>query len=171
MDAINNVIIPLSILAGALATIFGLFSLIVRGIKWFLALPQEVRNYFYKPRFILIPTPAEIALYGAKEPCSSVRMTVTEYIEEQNGRANRRHERWQRDTNLRLMVLRLCLASIYAVFLLKLTSLLLMDGAEVSASPRFPMIVFMAFIFAFAIVAFRLLGPERRAEIVKNFWY
>jgi hypothetical protein len=170
MDVINSVIIPLSVLAGAMATIFGLFSVIVRGVKWFLALPQEVRNYFFRPRFILIPTPAEIALYGAKEPSSSVRLSAAEYIEEEKGWANKRHERWRRDADLRVRVLRLCVVSVYTVFFLKLIKVGIVSHAGNSVS-RIPMVLFIAFLLAVAIVAIRILGRERCTAIVKNFWY
>lgn len=170
MDGINNVVIPLSILAGALATIFGLFSVIIRGVKWFLALPQEVKNHFYRPRYILTPTLEEIAVYGAKEPCSYIRMTDAELIEERIGWIRSQHRRHRRDVDLRLRILLLCYISIYAFFIFRLTGIALFEGAGLASAPRFPVFLLLVFNVVVAAAALFSIGQKGFIAFAKRFW-
>lgn len=63
-------------------TILSLMALLYKGASFIAGIPNRVRIYFfYKPRYILIPTPDELAKYCEKS-FDSHRMTKNEEYEE-----------------------------------------------------------------------------------------
>lgn len=68
--------------AAAVITVLSLIALLVKGITYLGTLPNRIRMYFfYKPRYILIPTPDELAKYCEKS-FDSHKITIREEYEE-----------------------------------------------------------------------------------------
>lgn len=71
-------------------------TMMLKGFKFIVNLPSDIRNYFFKPKYILLPTPEEIAKFSQKQSVHYI-ISHNEIMEENsfiiNKIMDRRHAR------------------------------------------------------------------------------
>jgi uncharacterized membrane-anchored protein len=160
--------------AASITAIFTAFGILVAGVTYLLKIPERIRRYFfYKSRYIIFPTPDEIArycvpTYDAKVPTlSDVREEATlVYI------AYRRE---------RTKVYRTRIMTVYGVSLF-IFSALIGKLSMITAWARYDMTptpaIMMTGIISFAVIITTLTfccsmlfarGPSKRA-VARSFW-
>lgn len=119
MFEISSNLAQVAAAASALITIFGLFALIVRGFHWFRKLPEEIRNYLFKPRLVLLPTADEVAKYSVKA-FDPVRPNAEELNEEWRGVVSYYRKIRYKVAGLRIKLIAFFCAAVYYIFLARM---------------------------------------------------
>lgn len=145
--------------AAGVITVISLLVLLYKGALFFADVPNRVRTYFfYKPRYILVPTPEELAKYCEKS-FDSHKITRDEEYEERSYILVRFQRRFTATSRSRVRVLYHFFLCVFALFGARLLYLGLMrDGADVMSSPY----VLVAAFFWAHIVLFSSLFTFRR---------
>lgn len=166
--------------AAGVITILSLIALLLKGASFIVSIPNRVRIYFfYKPRYILIPTPEELAKYCEKS-FDSHKMTKNEEYEERYYIFLRMQRQFTATSRSRVRVLYHFFLCVFALFGARLLYFGLMrDDADVM-SPVFMLVAafFWAHIVLFGSaftfgkeLGYQPLFPTKMVDsIVKRFW-
>ncbi len=137
--------------AAGVITVLSLIALLYKGASFIAGIPNRVRIYFfYKPRYILIPTPEELAKYCEKS-FDSHKMTKYEEYEELSYFFVRMRRRFTAISRNRIGILYYSFLCVFALFGARLLYFGLMDDNAEGMSRAY---TFMAVSTWFYIIAF-----------------
>lgn len=94
-------------------------TMMLKGFKFIVNLPSDVRNYFFKPKYILLPTPEEIAKFSQKQSVHYV-ISHNEIMEEYSFRINRIMSRRHARVAMRIQMFIAVFSIIYLSIAIKL---------------------------------------------------
>jgi hypothetical protein len=105
--------------AASLITIFSLVALLFKGAQYLLSAPARLRAYFFRPKYIIIPTSVELAQYCIKS-FDGRRPSEQEVVEERWYRIIRAYK-WRRNvTASRINILWSSFIMVFIIFLARL---------------------------------------------------
>ncbi|MQW57911.1 hypothetical protein [Sinorhizobium meliloti] len=101
MSDVLKTLADLSAAATAIITILYLLALLGKGVMYAISIPERVRRKLYKPMFIVLPTPEEVAIYCVKND-NALFGSEAEWLEERRGGETRLYEAWIRKSKERI---------------------------------------------------------------------
>ncbi|MDX1017240.1 hypothetical protein GOL25_31090 [Sinorhizobium medicae] len=101
MSDVLKTLADLSAAATAIITILYLLALLGKGVMYAISIPGRVRRKLYKPMFIVLPTPEEVAIYCVKND-NTLFGSEAEWLEERRGGETRLYEAWIRKSKERI---------------------------------------------------------------------
>lgn len=154
--------------AAALATILSLFALLVRGIRAIIALPRQIRAYFFRPKYILIPTPEELAKYCEKS-FDGRRPTLDEIHEEKLAGIAKRRSDAQNQTSARVVLLAASFCVAYLTFLWRLIYLAALPNRDLPrpglvATLGVAILLWLAWIIAMLARDMKIVSAKRNTS-------
>lgn len=105
MDLFATNLATAAAVATSLLALFAVVAAVVKAVRFLANLPHEIKTYFFRPRYILIPTPDEMARYSAQEFHAEREPSQDELREEWFGIWTRHYNEWRRRTNHRILLL------------------------------------------------------------------
>ena len=115
--------------AAGVITVLSLIALLVKGATYLGSLPRRLRTYFfYKPRYILIPTPEELAKYCEKAH-DPYKPNNYEIIEDLLGEFVRRERIFTDTSKYRITIMYYSAAAIFSAFSARLLYFGMLDGS------------------------------------------
>ncbi len=124
MEADQNIWSIVAPIVGVVVAVLTMTRFVVSGIEYLLSLPDRIRRYYFRPKFILIPTAEEMAKYAAKEPDRHA-INSQEVLEEISTRIAKEYLFWRRKSRASVftiglyMVLGYC-SLIFYIFYIRL---------------------------------------------------
>ncbi|WP_037470677.1 hypothetical protein [Sinorhizobium fredii] len=144
--------------AAAIIPILTLLALLGKGAMYVISIPERVRRRLYKPRFIVLPTPEEIAKYCVKSD-NALFLTDAEWIEELKGWDTRRYDAWVRQSQDRIATL---YYGTYVGMALVIGRMLTVNWSETDPQNNALTLILGTWLGAFWLLGLQLLNPPRR---------
>lgn len=145
--------------AGAVITVLTLIALLVKGATYLADLPRRVRTYFfYKPRYILTPTPEEMAKYCEKS-FDGYKPNSYERLEELQYAFVKMDREFRNTSRSRVKIMYNSAFVVSAIFISRLFYLGIVDD-ESGALSRFDLAISI-YVFFTIIFAFFLFKDDR----------
>ncbi|WP_105405060.1 hypothetical protein [Neorhizobium sp. T7_12] len=101
----------------SLIAVFAVIAALVKATRFLANLPQEVRTYFFKPRYLVIPTPEELAKYAVQEFEANRLPSREQWLEELRGHYVARYRAWRKMSCFRVKIIAIGFAAFYFVAL------------------------------------------------------
>ncbi|XLI59725.1 hypothetical protein ACJKIH_14780 [Brucella pseudogrignonensis] len=94
-------------------------TMMLKGFKFIVNLPSDIRNYFFKPKYILLPTPEEIAKFSQKQSVHYI-VSQNEMREERSFLINKIMSRRHSRVAIRIKMYMAVFSTIYLIIAIKL---------------------------------------------------
>ncbi|RVJ74133.1 hypothetical protein CN167_17490 [Sinorhizobium medicae] len=160
MSDVLKTLADLSAAATAIITILYLLALLGKGVMYAISIPGRVRRKLYKPMFIVLPTPEEVAIYCVKND-NPFFGSEAEWLEERRGGETRLYEAGIRKSKERIAMF---YYGTYVAGALVIGRMLALNWSETDLKKNAATGLF-SFLFLYLWVAFfPLLNPPRRSK-------